>query len=63
MKKSTFSLLFFALLILLGKRSFHAQGSILQESPVQTKQFPYENLVFEGAGIKGIAYSGVLERT
>ena len=61
MKKSTFSLLFFALLILLGKRSFHAQGSILQESPVQTKQFPYENLVFEGAGIKGIAYSGVLK--
>jgi len=61
MKTNLTSLLFFALLVLFGNSVIHAQEATLYELPVTTSFVSYENLVFEGAGIKGIAYSGVLK--
>jgi NTE family protein len=54
------------LFLVLFQASLKSQVNLLSDTSSQRKRSQVENLVFEGAGIKGVAYSGVikeLERT
>ncbi len=64
--KPFFHLSLLCLLLVLYQGNLNSQVNLFTDTSYQGKFSQVENLVFEGAGIKGVAYSGVikeLERT
>ena len=49
------------LFLVLFQASLKSQVNLLNDTSYQRKRSQVENLVFEGAGIKGVAYSGVIK--
>jgi NTE family protein len=59
--KPFFHLRLLCLLLVLFQASLKSQVNLLNDTSSQRKLSQVENLVFEGAGIKGVAYSGVIK--
>ncbi|PIK42998.1 hypothetical protein BSL78_20142 [Apostichopus japonicus] len=45
---------------ILSETSWHSDNSSLYQIKYQNYEYPFENVVFEGGGVKGLAYAGAI---